>query len=136
MTEVETDPDPDIVIVYVPAGVPFGLVFPPPPPPPPLPPFPLEPHPAPQSSSKRANVPSGTRAKTRRLRFAQRVRREIPRILRMIVPGSISRCRFVNEGGTFALREVVVMVNGEVEPAATFAALHAAPVGNPEHVRE
>jgi hypothetical protein len=43
---------------------------------------------------------------------------------------------FVKDGGTFELREVVVMVNGAVEPAATFTAPHAALVGNPEHVRE
>jgi hypothetical protein len=43
---------------------------------------------------------------------------------------------FVKDGGAIELRDVVVMVNGAVEPAATFTAPQAAPFGNPEHIRE
>ena len=38
------------------------------------------------------------------------------------------------DGGTVALREVVVMTKEAVVPAATVTAPHAAPVGNPEQV--
>jgi hypothetical protein len=43
---------------------------------------------------------------------------------------------FVKDGGAIELRDVVVMVNGAVEPAATFTAPQAASFGNPEHIRE
>lgn len=129
--DVDTDPDPVTLIVYVPAGVPFGLGVPPPPPP--L--LPLEPQPIAKNSNTRASVPSGTNPQTRRLRTAKRVKSEIPRRVR--VPGhrSLGRRFFVIDGGTTAVREVVVITKEAFEPAATFTAPQAAPVGNPEHVR-
>jgi hypothetical protein len=128
--EVDTDPDPITVIVYVPAGVPFGLVVTPPPP---L--LPLEPQPAPKNSNKRANVPSGNNAKTRRLRTTQRVKSEIPRTARIPGPGWMRTPLFDVGSGILAVRKVVVMTKGAVEPAATFTGPQAAPVGNPVHVR-
>jgi len=126
---VDTDADPVTVIVYVPAGVPFGLVVVPPP----L--LPLEPQPVAKDSSKSANVPRRTNVNARRLPNPRGMRSEIPRRVSVAGHRSMWKRILVINTGTTAARDVVVITKEAVEPAETVTGLQAASLGNPEHVR-
>jgi hypothetical protein len=117
------------VIVYVPAGVPVGLGFPPP-----LLLPPLEPQPKANNISRKAAVPMGINFQARRLHNARKERSEIPRRLTVAGHGSMRMRLLVVDGGTIVVRDVVVMTKEAVEPAFTVTGVQAAPVGKPEHV--
>ena len=126
---VAPDDDPVTVIVYVPAGVPLGLTV--------LPALLLElPQPAANAASNRASTPIGISSRIRRLRIAKKVANKIPRTANVSAHGSRLNGLLGANGGTPAVREVVVMTKGTVEFAFTEAegVGHAAPVGNPEQV--
>ena len=78
MIEVDTDGDPVTVIVYVPAGVPFGLVVPPPPPV-----LALEPQPIAKNAIKKTIIAIEASATTRRLPIARMAKTEIPKTIKV-----------------------------------------------------
>lgn len=120
---------PVTVIVYVPAGVPLGLVvLPPPVLPPELP------QPATRNINSNASAPVLTITRSRSLRIARRTSIEIPNAASASLHGSKRIAPLGKDGGKPDVREVVVMTREPVELAATVTEMHAAPVGNPEHV--
>ena len=122
---VDTDPDPVTVMMYVPAGVPFGLVVTPPP---------LLPQPTATNTRNKTMAPSGTSDVTRRLLAPHRTQMEIPKRLRTPSHGFQGKGRFVASGGTLAVRDVVEITNEAVEFPATVTAPQDTPVGNPVQV--
>ena len=104
-----------------------------------LPPLPLElPQPATNTTSNRVSALIGIGPRTRRLRRAKKVTIEIPSTANVSARGSRLNGLLGADGGTLAVREVVVMTKDIVEFGVreTEGVGHAAPVGNPEQVSE
>jgi hypothetical protein len=125
---IEEPEVPVTVMVYVPAGVPFGFTVVPPP-------VLLDPQPATRKINKRATVPSGTKAQTRRLRTTKRAKIERTGTTRVPGQKSMWKCLFAISGGRLAVREIVAITREAVELAETVKAPHDAPLGNPEQVK-
>jgi hypothetical protein len=100
-----------------------------------LPPLPLLllelPHPATNTTSNRPRTLIGISSRVRRLGIAMKIATEIPSASSVSTHRQRLKGALGEDGGTAAVREVVVMTSGTLELDATDAGLQDEPVGSP-----